>query len=409
MTLVTAQPAPATSKPKRSVILWMGCLAHTVQDGLTAAVYVLLPVLAQSLGLSLSEVGLFKGLKSLAQGLLEIASGVAAERYGDRALLVFGLALGGAGYLLFSLADSGTEVLLCLLVVGVGVAFQHAPASAMISRAYTDSGRRGALGLYNSSGDAGKLIFATCFSLSVGAGLAWNFVTFAFGLVALAAAGIVLLVLKSSALAGPQSSHRAGSAEALDVAKGWGIMDRRGFSALLAVIFLDSMVQAGALTFAAFLMLAKGVPLYLATFAATAILVGGIFGKAICGFMADRIGVRTAFAIVQILTAVGIVAVVLSPSALAYVFLPFLGVVLQGSTSITYSMVNDFVHPSRASRGFALVYGGSGLSSVVGPLSFGFIGDRYGIETSMMVMAVIALVAIPPCLFLRVGAKPVTA
>jgi MFS family permease len=156
-------------------------------------------------------------------------------------------------------------------------------------------------------------------------------------------------------------------------------------------------------------MLAKGVPLYLATFAATAILVGGIFGKAICGFMADRIGVRTAFAIVQILTAVGIVAVVLSPSALAFVFLPFLGVVLQGSTSITYSMVNDFVHPSRASRGFALVYGGSGLSSVVGPLSFGFIGDRYGIETSMMVMAVIALVAIPPCLFLRVGAKPVTA
>ena len=117
-------------EPQRKLILWMSCLAHAVQDGLTAAVYVLLPVLAQALGLNLTEVGLFKGLKSLTQGLLEIASGVASERYGDRALLVFGLALSGSGYLLFSLADSGIAVLACLVVVGVGTAFQHAPSSA---------------------------------------------------------------------------------------------------------------------------------------------------------------------------------------------------------------------------------------------------------------------------------------
>jgi FSR family fosmidomycin resistance protein-like MFS transporter len=82
---------PSAGTAKRSVTLSMSCLAHAVQDGLSAAIYVLLPVLAQTLGLNLGEVGLFKGLKSLAQGLLEIVSGVAAERFGDRALLVFGL------------------------------------------------------------------------------------------------------------------------------------------------------------------------------------------------------------------------------------------------------------------------------------------------------------------------------
>ena len=33
------------AEPKRSVILWMCSLAHSVQDGFSAAVYVLLPVL----------------------------------------------------------------------------------------------------------------------------------------------------------------------------------------------------------------------------------------------------------------------------------------------------------------------------------------------------------------------------
>ena len=64
-------------------------------------------------------------------------------------------------------------------------------------------------------------------------------------------------------------------------------------------------------------------------------------------------------------------------------------------------MVNDFVHESRAARGFALVYGSSSLS-VIGPVGFGLLGDAYGIEAAMLAMAAAALLAIPPCLYLRV-------
>lgn len=392
---------PTAGPLKRSAALWTACLAHAVQDGLSAGVYVLLPVLAQSLGLNLSEVGLFKGLKSLAQGLLEIVSGVVAERTGDAVLLVFGLLVAGAGYLLFALADGAGGVLACLVLVGIGTAFQHAPSSALVSRAYADSGRRGALGLYNSSGDAGKLIFTTSFSLAIGAGLAWSFVTVAFGVVTLAAAVIVFVVLRSQIGARRRESGLAGGTDTTGtMAKGWGILDRQGFASLLVVVFLDSLVQAGALTFAAFLMLAKDIPLAAATFAATAILIGGMFGKAVCGFLADRIGPRTAFSLVQVLTGMGIAATVFTPGYYAYLLLPFLGIVLQGSTSITYSMVNDFVHESRTARGFALIYGSSSLS-VVGPIGFGLLGDSYGIETAMLVMAGIALLAIPPCLYLR--------
>jgi len=204
------------------------------------------------------------------------------------------------------------------------------------------------------------------------------------------------------------SGHEAGPTAGAETVKGWGILDRRGFFALFLVVFVDSLVQAGVLTFAAFLMLAKEVPLATATFAATAILIGGMFGKAICGFLADRIGPRLAFILIQLLTAAGIAAAVYAPGYNAYFLLPFLGIVLQGSTSITYSMVNDLVHESRASRGFALIYGASGFSSVIGPLGCGVLGDLYGIETAMLVMAVIAAMAIPPCLYLRLKPKDST-
>lgn len=407
---------------KRSATLWICCLAHAVQDGLTAAVYVLLPVLAQSLGLNLGEVGLLKGLKGLVQGVLEVASGFASEKFGDAPLLVFGLVVSGAGYLLFLNADGLTGVLVCLVLVGIGTAFQHAPSSALVSRAYADGGRRGALGLYNSSGDAGKLAFTTSFSLAIGAGFAWSSATTVFGAMGVGAALIILIMIPKLAMLARQAERmtvEGAAGEGADaggvgvapspVAKGWGILDKQGFTSLLVVVFLDSLVQAGVLTFVAFLMLDKGVPLVTATFAATAVLIGGMFGKAICGFLADKIGPRRAFFIIQVLTAAGIVAAVLAPGYTAYLLLPFLGVVLQGSTSITYSMVNDFVHESRASRGFALVYGGSGLSSVVGPLGCGLLGDAYGIDVAMLAMAAAALLAIPPCLYLRLKPKPVGA
>ena len=79
----------------------------------------------------------------------------------------------------------------CLLIVGAGTAFQHSPSSALVTTAYAEGGRRGALGLYNSSGDVGKLAFSGLFSLAIGAGFAWQEISILLGLLTLlAAAGI---------------------------------------------------------------------------------------------------------------------------------------------------------------------------------------------------------------------------
>jgi hypothetical protein len=65
--------ASSTTKPR--IALAVGCAAHIAQDGLSAAIYVLMPVLAQAFGFTYAQVGLIKGLKNLSQGVLEIYSG----------------------------------------------------------------------------------------------------------------------------------------------------------------------------------------------------------------------------------------------------------------------------------------------------------------------------------------------
>ena len=148
-------------------------------------------------------------------------------------------------------------------------------------------------------------------------------------------------------------------------------------------------------------MLEKQVPASLAAFAVVLTLAGGIFGKFGCGYLAERIGVRRSLAIVECLSAAGIIAILLSPTLLAYVLLPVLGLALQGSSSITYATVSDLVRPDRRSRGFAVIYTVASAASIAGPIAFGVVGDRFGLASAMVTMALVVLLPVPLSALLR--------
>ncbi len=394
-----------TKPTHQKTALSVGCTAHVVQDGLSATVFVLLPILAQTFGLSYAQVGLYKGLKSLAQAFLEMSSGVVTERIGESRTLIFGLALSALGYSLLAFAPGAVLVMACLLIIGAGTAFQHAPASALIIAAHPVDRRRGPLGLYNSSGDVGKLLFSGAFGLAIGAGLAWQTTSLAFGIVALASAVAIFFATRTLSRPPTTPDSTTATDDGDPAQRGWGILNWPSYGTLLAVVFLDTMIQTAAMVFIAFLMLAKGLPLVVATAATVILLAGGVFGKASCGYLADRIGVQRAFTVIQILTAIGLVAVVWAPSWLALLLLLPVGAVTQGSTSITYGFAADLIHPKRMARGYALLYSMASLASAAGPLAFGVLADLYRIETSMFAMAVVALASAPLIAFLPSARK----
>jgi MFS family permease len=366
---------------------------HGIQDGLSAALYVILPTLAAAFGLSYAQVGVIRAVKNTAMALFELPSGMLSERLGERALLVFGLLCAGCGYLALSVSPGVAAVALSLFIVGFGSAFQHALSSSIISKTFQGSGARTALGAYNSAGDVGKLAFTAFYSLAMGMGIAWQGVVAGFGMIGVAGAVFLFFVLRRLGVGGRPTADARAETAAGD--GGWGIRDGRGFTALAVIVFLDIGVQSGFLTFLAFLMLEKQVPAGLAAFAVVLTLAGGIFGKVGCGFLADRIGIRRSLVLAECLTAVGIVAILLSPTLVAYLLLPVLGLVLQGSSSITYGTVSEFVSAERRSRGFAVIYSVASAASIAGPIAFGVIGDSFGLAAAMLSMAVIVLLPLP--------------
>lgn len=386
-----------TATDHRKAAFAASATSHIVQDGLSSAINVLLPILAQTFGLSYAQVGLLRGIKSLVQALVEVSSGWLAERTGEAQLLVIGLLLSGLGYIAMAAAPGILVIALCLAVVGAGTGLHHAPSSALIALTYRDKGRSGALGLYNASGDVGKLAFTAGVSLATGAGLAWQGVSLLYGLGAIGAGAATFAITRQLRA----FQNRDDGAEAAEgEIKGWGILNWRAFAALLGVTGLDTIVQNAVLLFVAFLMLAKGLPLYLATAATVIVLAGGVFGKAGCGFLAERLGVRRAFVLIQVLTAAGLIAVVSAPVWLALVLLAPLGAVTQGSSSITYGFAADLIHPARMARGYALLYASGAFAAAGGPFLFGLVADGYGIETAFYFMAGAALLAAPPIFLL---------
>jgi FSR family fosmidomycin resistance protein-like MFS transporter len=377
------------------------CMTHIVQDGISSTIYVLLPILAHVFGFTYAQVGVLKGIKSLSQAVFEISSGWISERIGECRLLVVGLALSGAGYFLISIAPSALLVAICLLIVGAGTALHHAPCSALIANSYPTTKRSSALGLYNASGDVGKLAFTGCFSLAIGAGLAWQQISLLYAIVAILTTVGIAFATRLPFRSRPGTMLFEPSAKAQSYVKGWGVLDWRSYSALLIVTGIDTLVQGSVLVFVAFLMLSKGLSLSFASGATVLLLAGGVLGKAGCGYLAERLGVRVAFTVVQALTAVGLITVVVAPNWVAMALLIPLGAVVQGTSSITYGFAADLIDHRKMARGYALLYSSGTFAAAVGPLAMGMIADKFGLETAIYLIAFIAILSIPPIFFLR--------
>ena len=372
-------------------MLIASCGAHLVQDGLVALQYVLLPILAQVFGLNYSQVGFLRAVSNSAMTLLEIPAGVLAERFSEMRLLIFGLLCAGLGYLWVAHAANFYLILLGFLIAGSGAAFQHSLASALISKSFDDAGRRRALGIYNAFGDVGKLAFTGVFSLAIGVGVAWNLVVTALCMVTLSFALLMIFLLRRSvpAPAVDTTSQRIALADGK-----WGIKHPRRFSWLCLTVFLDTLAQSVFLTFIAFLLLAKGAGDALSSLAVVLALSGGMVGKLVSGYLAVHYGDRNAFRILQLVTILGLILLAILPALPILILLPLIGVAVQGSTTVTYGALADFIQRDRQSRGYAIIYTLSSLSAVVGPVVFGGLADLYGVELSLVILAVLTTVTL---------------
>jgi len=253
-----------------------------------------------------------------------------------------------------------------------------------------------ALGLYNFSGDIGKMTVPAAAALLLTV-MPWRPALALLGAVGLmAAVAIYQLTPRYDKDAAPHSSTDNGR---IDTAR--GASNRFGFPVLLSIGVIDSAARMAFLTFLPFVLAEKGANLPTIGFALTLVFAGGAGGKLVCTFIGARIGAIATVWLTEGLTAVVIVALLPLRLEVAMFLLPLIGAALNGTSSVLYGSVPELVTPERRAWSFGLFYTGTIGSGAIAPALFGLIGDAYGVPNALMCVAAIVLVALPLSLVLR--------
>ncbi len=381
----------------RQYVLLMCSVLHTIHDGFTSAMYLLLPLIAADRGLSYAQVGLLKTLISGGQSLFQLPGGMVAERLGERRMLAMGLTTLSAAFFLLGSAGTFAIVATFCLLIGVGASLQHPLSSSLVSRAYEEQGRRTAMGTYNFAGDVGKVAFPALLSgliLIFG----WQGSVQLLGGVGLAAALLVWMGGKAQPRVDRPIAEEAGQTP---MRRGWGIMDRKRFVGLVAVGLLDESGRTVLLTFVPFLLAQKGATPEQLGLLFTLIFAGGACGKFVCGPLAERFGPIPMVVATELLTGFAILALIPLPLTAALALLPLLGVVLNGTSSVLYATVADLVTPEMRARGYGLfymLYQGAGM---VAPVLYGWFSDAAGLPGAMILLGLLTMGAAPMAVLLR--------
>ena len=296
-----------SSAAARSDARWPAAAsAHILHDGYTDLLYVLLPVWQAEFGLGFAEVGLLRASYTGIMAALQIPprcwpSAVArlwcwsaARSY--RGLVFSSLALALVLPVCWPRSPSAASA----------PARQHPIASSLVSAVYHGSRSRAALGVYNFSGDLGKMLMPVLAALLLGA-MPWRQALWVLGGLGIACAALVLALAPAGANAplrpDKDAADRAGAAQPASAGP-----PRRGFLLLLAIAMIDSAGRSGFSTFLPFLFKARRRSIASIGGALSLLFVGGAAGKLVCGYLGARIGLLNTVLLTEGLTAIGIIA-----------------------------------------------------------------------------------------------------
>ena len=384
MTITVSTPSSA----RRTLTVCGG--AHALHDGFTDLLNVLYPLLQSQFGLNYGAIGALKTCYSGAMATGQIPSGHLAERFGGVRILAIGTMLIAAGYCLAGLSGSLYGVIAGLLLAGLGASTQHPIGSSLVAAAYRGPRSRTALGTYNFTGDVGKVLLPALFAL-IAAALGWQQALVVMAALAVLGAGIILASLR------PIVTH--GTAEPSKAVAG---QDRPwAYWLLFSIHIADDLVRTGFLIFLPFLLRDKGADLPTIGLGLSQMFAGGAAGKLVMGWVGEKLGVVPSVVLTEVATTLLILATLPLSLDVALLLLPAVGLMLNGTSSVLYGTVPEFVSPERRTKAFAVFYTGGSVASATGPLLFGLLGDVIGLTTALTAVACVALTTVPMVWALR--------
>jgi MFS transporter, FSR family, fosmidomycin resistance protein len=371
---------------------------HALHDGYADLIYIMLPLWQAEFGLPYAVLGLLRGAYVGAMASLGFPAALLSERVGAAGVLALGACLAGLGYCLAGLSAGFATLLGALIIGGLGASAQHPIASSLVARAFAGPRSLKALGTYNFCGDLGKMTLPATLSLMLLA-MHWRPALAILGGIGVAMAALILAFTPRSEPLTANTAAPAGAAD--DDRSRPPSPPRRAFALLLAIGIFDSSTRMGFLLFLPFVLRAKGATLQDVGLAMTLVFAGGAAGKLACTFVGARIGAIATVWLTESLTAAGILALLPLPLAPAFLLLPLIGVALNGTSSVLYGSVPDVVAADWRTRALSIFYTGTIGAGALAPVVFGRAADALGVQSALVVVAVVALLTLPLAALLR--------
>ncbi|KIS43960.1 MFS transporter [Kosakonia radicincitans] len=395
-------------KPQSRKVLGATGLAHLFHDGATDMHYVLFALWQQQFGLSMAQIGLLKMLFSGAMSAFQIPSGELGRKYGERKVLIGGTLLLTVALLLYGTSETLIQLMILIVIGGLGASVQHPLSSSFITRFYPAQRARIALSTYNFFGDVGKGIIPSTLSaclLVITWGTALQLIALLGFLVTLGLYVLLPADSKKPQMTTLASKEAAQQKQAASSAKLPEPLRKRAFSALCVIGSIDNATRTGTLTFLPFLMAARGASATQIGFALTLIFIGGAFGKLVCGVLATKLGVIKTVAASEIITSAIVLGITVAPLQVSWLLLVPLGVALNGTSSILYGSVAELARAHQQTRAFAIFYTASLGCGALMPVIYGLAGDAIGVKQTLILVALLVLCILPLLIPIRSAMK----
>jgi FSR family fosmidomycin resistance protein-like MFS transporter len=353
---------------------------HMAVDFAGGALFILIPYLHDKFHLSYTLTAVLVLTATVSGSLVQPLFGLWSDRRGAIWLIPTGVAAGGIGIGLASVAPVYGLVVVCVIVSGLGTAAFHPEGSKFA--AYV-SGRKRASGmsLFSVGGNLGFGLGALASALLIhGLGLHGGLLIAAPGLVAAA----ILFSVRSYLLGFVPDRET--------IRRGRGDDDYRALGLLLTVITFRSLAWYGLLTFVPLWEEAHGHSKQYGTAVLWAMLLVGGIGTITAGPAADRIGLRTVLLIANAAICPLMLVFVIVGGAAGAIALAFVGIAVIGTFGITMVMAQQYL-PTKIGMASGLSIGFSiGLGGIAA-VFLGAVADSVDLRTALYISSIAPVVA----------------
>jgi len=359
-------------------------LVHFTGDFYSSFTTPLFPLFVETLGLSLTQVGLIAGINRFLAFIVQPSVGYLADRYPTRAFTMVGLLLTVVFIPLSGLASGFWTLLLVVAVGSVGSSMFHPAVTGMVPL-YAGRNTGFSMSIFNTGG-----------TLAFGVGpLFVTWYAARYGLAALPATmilGLLVAVYLYVILPSPPG-------EGLQGRGFWGAVREslgdawRAVALIWMVMVLRAVVGQSFMTFMPVLFVQEGFSLVAAGTLFSLFTVAGTISGLMAGAISDRIGFKPVFFLTHGLMTPVLLLFLQLKDGWVYAGAALAGGIVLATLPLGVVMAQSLAPRGRSMVGSLMMGFAFGLGGVVAPL-VGRLADVYSVRTVLTGISLIPLLTL---------------